>query len=165
MDRSARLFRVLHLNHAYTYVALVLNVHYLVHACVCMHCHKCRMCWLQMRTLPYAHVPPESMEVTAELVSVLKDSLSTGCDEDVSKEEVLDTVAVLARRGETEAADTLQPRDRVPSSCTASSLRWLPTIGHRCRASGVCSGAPLLTRAPGAVPDSACHGQPVLWEW
>ena len=63
------------------------------------------------------------MEVTAELVSVLKDSLSTGCDEDVSKEEVLDTVAVLARRGETEAADTLQPRDRVPSSCTASSLR------------------------------------------
>ena len=39
--------------------------------------------------------------VTAELVSVLKNSLSAECGEDVSKEEVLDTVAVLARRGET----------------------------------------------------------------
>ena len=41
---------------------------------------------------------PESMEVTAELVSVLKDSLGAE-REDVNKEEVLDTVAVLARRG------------------------------------------------------------------
>ena len=40
--------------------------------------------------------------VTAELVSVLKNSLSAECGEDVSKEEVLDTVAVLARRGETQ---------------------------------------------------------------
>lgn len=71
--------------------------------------------------LSYPTPTPESVEATSELVSVLKDSLTAGCGEDVSKVEVLDTVAALARRGKAEAAHTAI--DHLHSSHTAPSLR------------------------------------------